>query len=86
MEMKLWTRSMLFMLGTSLLTSAQQSPEKLSVSNFKEVRDYVIGDTADPEYYKVAWKENVLDGVVSAKAQDKPILLWLYFGGPLGNC
>ena len=55
MEMKLWTRSMLFMLGTTLLTSAQQSPEKLSVSNFKEVRDYVIGDTAEPEYYKVAW-------------------------------
>ena len=77
---------MTFMLGTMLYTSAQNAPEKLSFSNFKEVRNYVIGDTAEPEYFKVDWKDNVLDGVVDAMTEDKPILLWLYFGGPLGNC
>ena len=77
---------MTFMLGTMLYTSAQNAPEKLSFSKFKEVRNYVIGDTAEPEYFKVDWKDNVLDGVVDARTEDKPILLWLYFGGPLGNC
>ncbi len=77
---------MVFLLGTVLRTSAQDAPDKLSLRNFNEVRDFVIGDTAEPEYFKVDWKGNVLDGVVEARAQDKPILLWLYFGGPLGNC
>ena len=77
---------MVFLLATVLRTSAQYPPEKLSLSNFNEVRDFVIGDTAEPEYFKVDWKDNVLDGVVDARAQDKPILLWLFFGGPLGNC
>ena len=86
MKMKLWTSGVLFMLGATLLTNAQDAPEKLNLSNFKDVRDYVIGDTAEPEYFKVDWKRNVLDGVASARAEDKPILLWLYFGGPLGNC
>ena len=74
------------MLGTMLSSSAQNAPEELSFSNFKEIRNYVIGDTAEPEYFKVDWKDNVLDGVVDAMTEDKPILLWLYFGGPLGNC
>ncbi|PQJ27883.1 hypothetical protein BSZ32_04795 [Rubritalea profundi] len=77
---------MTFMLGTMLSSSAQNAPEELSFSNFKEIRNYVIGDTAEPEYFKVDWKDNVLDGVVDAMTEDKPILLWLYFGGPLGNC
>ncbi len=84
--MKMRLCGMAFMLAGALQTSAQIAPEKLSLSNFKKVRDYVIGDTAKPEYFKVNWKENVLDGVVAGRAQDKPILLWLYFGGPLGNC
>ena len=63
-----------------LQTSAQDAPESLSLSNFKEVRGYVVGDTAEPEYFKVDWKTNILDGIVEARAQDKPILLWLYFG------
>jgi len=69
-----------------LNASAQAAPESLSFTNFKEVRDYVIGDTAEPEYFKVDWQENVFDGVTAGMKQDKPILLWLYFGGPLGNC
>jgi len=67
-------------------SNAQSAPEKLSLANFKDVRDYVIGDTAEPKYFKVDWQENVFDGVTAGMKQDKPILLWLYFGGPLGNC
>ncbi len=84
--MKIRLCGMAFMLGAMLQTSAQDAPESLSLSNFKEVRDYVVGDTAEPEYFKVNWHKTVLDGVVAATDQDKPILLWLYFGGPLGNC
>jgi hypothetical protein len=77
---------MALMLGAVLPVNAQQAPSQLSLSNFEEVRDYVVGDTVEPEYFKVDWHKAVLDGVVEARAQDKPILLWLYFGGPLGNC
>ena len=58
----------------------------MSVSNIAQVREYVLGDVKSPEYFKVDWKSNVLDGLVEATREDKPILLWLYFGGPLGNC
>jgi hypothetical protein len=86
MKTRLLTYGTAFILGAILNASAQSAPEKLSLANFKEVRDYVIGDTAEPEYFKVDWQDNVFDGVTEGMKQDKPILLWLYFGGPLGNC
>ncbi len=86
MKTRLLTCGVAFILGTMLNASAQSAPKNLSFTNFKEVRDYVIGDTAEPEYFKVDWQENVFDGVTAGMKQDKPILLWLYFGGPLGNC
>ncbi|MEO1855797.1 MAG: hypothetical protein ABGY95_00325 [Rubritalea sp.] len=86
MKKKLWASGVTILLGAFLQVNAQVAPKKLNLSNFNEVRDYVIGDTANPEYFKVDWHKTVFDGVVDATAQDKPILLWLYFGGPLGNC
>ena len=64
----------------------EEAPAKLTDANLAKVQAYVVGDTVGAEYRKVAWKSNVLDGQREGSASDKPILLWLYFGGPLGNC
>jgi|GEM_PF-2177825 len=34
----------------------------------------------------VDWHAAVIDGVLEAQTEDKPLLLWLYFGGPLDDC
>jgi hypothetical protein len=40
----------------------------------------------DLVHRQVEWHGSVIDGVLAAQAADKPLLLWLYFGGPLGDC
>lgn len=35
---------------------------------------------------QVDWHPAVIDGVLAAQAADRPLVLWLYFGGPLGDC
>lgn len=65
---------------------AAESPTSLTWKNYKEVSDYVIGEPSNNNYLKVDWQKTVMDGQVLGAKEDKPILLWLYFGGPLGNC
>lgn len=76
------------LLGSASLLFGQdaEAPAELSWYNYEEVRDYVVGQESDNNFLLVDWKDNVLDGQVAAVEEDKPLLLWLYFGGPLGAC
>lgn len=75
-----------FGIGLMGVCGAVEAPLDLSWESYAEVRDYVIGDETGENYLKVKWEETVFDGQVAGVKEDKPILLWLYFGGPLGNC
>lgn len=63
---------------------AVEAPKSLTSANFDEVKSYVVG--GEPRFLNVDWKSTVLDGHNAGLKADKPILLWLYFGGPMGNC
>lgn len=67
-------------------TLAQNTPDRVRLDNFHEIKSYVVGSEYNQLYMSVPWVDNVLDGQAKAAKEDKPILLWLYFGGPLGNC
>ncbi|MEZ5978868.1 MAG: hypothetical protein R3F34_11665 [Planctomycetota bacterium] len=47
---------------------------------------YAAPSARDLVHRSVDWLPTALDGIVAAQAADKPIVLWLYFGGPLGDC
>lgn len=73
-------------LGSSLTLLAEKAPESLSWQNYEKVKNYVIGDKSENNFLQVNWHNTVLDGQSEAASSDKPILLWLYFGGPTGRC
>ena len=61
-------------------------PAKLTLDEMDSVKSYVVGQQHNDLYLRVPWETSVLDGQMKGQREDKPILLWLYFGGPLGNC
>lgn len=72
-----------FLLITALRGAA---PESLTWKNFDGVADYLRLKPGDLNYQKVTWHSTVIDGQREAQKQDKPLLLWLYFGDPRANC
>ncbi len=64
---------------------AQDAPD-LNWGTYEKVRDYADRKASDKHYLKVPWKDTVLDGLIAGQQEDKPILLWLYFGDGRGNC
>ena len=66
--------------------SADKVPVSLTWDNFDEVAAYVRLKKGDLNYQKVSWYSTVIEGQREAQKQDKPLLLWLYFGDPRANC
>lgn len=73
----------LLLLPAGLLAAA---PERLTDQSYPEVRKHVELRPGDLRFQQVDWRDRVLDGVVQAQKEDKPLVLWLYFGDPRGNC
>ena len=73
-------------LNIALVThvGAVEAPRSLTTANFEQVKAYVVG--GEQRFLEVDWQSTVLDGHNQGLKADKPILLWLYFGGPMGNC
>lgn len=69
-----------------LTTYLGAAPEALTWGNFDEVSEYVALKPGDLNYQKVQWHSTVIEGQREAQKQDKPLLLWLYFGDPRANC
>lgn len=72
------------MVGT--VCSQEKPPSKLTWDNWNQVEAYVSLKPADENYQKITWHSTVIAGQREAQKQDKPLLLWLYFGDPRSNC
>jgi hypothetical protein len=58
----------------------------LSWSTFDSVRAYAAPSTRDLSFQSLDWKPSVFEGLQTAQREDKPVLLWMYFGDPRGHC
>ena len=76
----------LFLLGATIHAAPAKAPDALTWKNFDQVAQYVRLKPGDLNYQKVQWHSTVIDGQREAQKQDKPLLLWLYFGDPRANC
>lgn len=61
-------------------------PARLSDESYADVRKHVALSAVDLRFQQVDWHDSVIKGVQQAQREDKPLLLWLYFGDPRGNC
>ena len=82
------------LVGSGAHLARAQEPGEAAVDGGAARPDFDPTDTiawaapteSDLLHRTVSWHDAVIDGVLDAQAQDKPLLLWLYFGGPLDDC
>jgi|CXWL01.1.fsa_nt_gi hypothetical protein len=67
-------------------TALQSTPSGLSSHNYESIKQHISLKQRDLGFQKIDWRTSVFDGAVAANQQDKPMILWLYFGDPRGGC
>lgn len=73
-----------FVLLTSYLPAAHAQDVVLSQENYAQWRDHILPASDDLTWQKIPWLITYADGVVAADNADKPMLLWVMNGHPLG--
>ncbi|MEO1336651.1 MAG: hypothetical protein AAFV29_13455 [Myxococcota bacterium] len=72
--------------GAAASATDGASPGKLTWANYADVKKRVELRPSELTYQTVPWRRSAIQGLRDAQTQDKPLLLWLYFGGPRGAC
>ena len=62
-----------------------QQPPKLTERTYTRLRDTVLPTKEEQGWRNVDWKPSYWDAVVEAQKAEKPILLWVMNGHPLGH-
>ena len=69
-------------------SAADPSSDKLQQpqrsADFAKWRDYLLPSASEQSHRTIRWRASVLHGLIDAQKQDKPILLFLMNGHPLG--
>jgi hypothetical protein len=53
-------------------------------ADYAKQRDLVLPNPSEQSYRKIDWRNSVLRGIVDAQKKDKPVLIVLMNGHPLG--
>ncbi|MEQ8280350.1 MAG: hypothetical protein RMA76_13540 [Deltaproteobacteria bacterium] len=61
-------------------------PRELTPSTYDRVKELVRLRPGDLQFQAVNWHSTAYEGIRESQRTDKPLLLWLYFGGPRGAC
>ena len=57
---------------------------ELSEKNFAAWRDHLTPNAKDLAWVSIPWFASLAEGVVASDQQQKPLLLWMMNGHPLG--
>jgi hypothetical protein len=72
------------LLATSIgLSADQDAPLQLSAEHAK-CRKHVLPNSSEKSYRNILWRASVLHGIVDAQKNDKPVMIVLMNGHPLG--
>lgn len=72
------------LLAASIGHGADQPLQTALSADYAKWRDYVLPSSTEQSYRKIAWRASVLHGVIEAQKQDKPLIILLMNGHPLG--
>jgi hypothetical protein len=70
-----------FALGVDQEPPLQRPP--LS-SEYAKLRDQVLPNPTERSYRKIGWRTSVLQGIVDSQKEDRPVMIVLMNGHPLG--
>ncbi|MFT4513711.1 MAG: hypothetical protein ACI89X_001917 [Planctomycetota bacterium] len=63
---------------------APRAPAQVSAPTFAAWRDHIAPLPAEDRWLQIDWHDSVSAGVQAATEQQRPMLLWLMNGHPLG--
>ena len=69
-----------------LLGQSVGAPASLNEETFAAVRAHASPTKQDLAFQGIDWQTSVFDGLVRAQREDKPMVMWMYFGDPRGRC
>lgn len=72
--------------GGGALPSEPLAPEQLSHATRGRFADWIRVRPGEQVHRSIPWRSTVAEAMRDAQRLDRPLLLWLYFGGPLGAC
>jgi hypothetical protein len=75
------------LLAASIGLSADQGPRLQAPPlspQYVKWRDHVLPSPSEQSYRKIGWRTSVLHGIVDAQKNDKPVMIVLMNGHPLG--
>ena len=77
----------LLFLGPGIGLSADEgqplTTPKLSAEN-TELCKFVLPNAGEASFRKIPWRTSVMQGIVDAQKNDKPVMIYLMNGHPLG--
>ena len=73
----------LALLATTALLPSQET-EGLTLQNLDANLAHILPAESEVRWKDVNWRVALTDGIVEARAEEKPILLWAMNGHPLG--
>lgn len=62
------------------------APQKLTTETFAAVRQHASPVPGELAWQQIDWNDTIAKGVNKARLEDKPIVMWLFFGDPRGSC
>lgn len=86
---KLFQSLILASISTSITRAdpvTEAPPEELTWKTYDAVSKHASQAPQETLYFKVDWKNNVLDAQREAYLKDKPIVMILFFGDHRSNC
>ena len=68
-------------LGGDKNQSLQMRPQS---TDYAKCHDHVLLKPSEQSYWKIPWRTSILQGFVDAQMSDKPVMILLMNGHPLG--
>jgi hypothetical protein len=53
-------------------------------ADYAKWRDHVLLNPSEQSYRKIPWRTSILQGIVDAQMSDKPVMILMMNGHPLG--
>ena len=72
------------LLAANIGLSADRNASSQLSAEYAQCRAQVLPNSSEQSYCRIAWRTSVLHGIVDAQKNDKPVMIVLMNGHPLG--
>jgi hypothetical protein len=67
-----------------VLAKDKKAADVITSKNFEKIKKYVLPEEAEITWQTIPWLSSLMEGVVKAQEEKKPVFLWAMNGHPLG--